>query len=296
MSEEEKIEQSANNDPPPTEGMNENSSHQNIQQPETTERQLQTNEMEVHKHPHHVTHKKKWTEYLLEFFMLFLAVFLGFVAENYREHLVNRETEKRNIESFVSNLREDSISLVRSIEVNEKRQNFLDSLILLKTSNQPEPVFSKHFIYYMLKLGYVNYFVSNESTFEQMKSSGSLRLISHHEVLDSILKYQMIYSNVRRQGEICIMWWNKSIEKISETIDLIPLARLGSNPLLGVTYTELESIQLPKFPSEESVLRSYYNWRMNEKIAQGYYNELLHQQLGYLRVLITFLNSQYHLD
>ncbi len=23
--------------------------------------------MEVHKHPHPVTHKKKWTEYLLEF-------------------------------------------------------------------------------------------------------------------------------------------------------------------------------------------------------------------------------------
>jgi hypothetical protein len=42
--------------------------------------------MEVHKHPHHVAHKKKWSEYLLEFFMLFLAVFLGFIAENVREH------------------------------------------------------------------------------------------------------------------------------------------------------------------------------------------------------------------
>jgi len=38
--------------------------------------------MEVHKHPHNVTHKKKWGEYFLEFLMLFLAVFLGFVAEN----------------------------------------------------------------------------------------------------------------------------------------------------------------------------------------------------------------------
>jgi len=46
--------------------------------------------MEVHKHPHHVTHKKKWTEYLLEFFMLFLAVFLGFVADNIRENSVER--------------------------------------------------------------------------------------------------------------------------------------------------------------------------------------------------------------
>jgi len=40
--------------------------------------------MEVHKHPHHVMHKKKWGEYLLEFLMLFLAVFLGFVAKSLR--------------------------------------------------------------------------------------------------------------------------------------------------------------------------------------------------------------------
>ena len=33
--------------------------------------------MEVHKHPHHITHKKKWREYFLEFFMIFVAVFLA---------------------------------------------------------------------------------------------------------------------------------------------------------------------------------------------------------------------------
>ena len=53
----------------------------------------ETANMEVHKHPHHVTHKKKWEEYILEFAMLFLAVFLGFIAENQREHYVDK---KRN--------------------------------------------------------------------------------------------------------------------------------------------------------------------------------------------------------
>jgi hypothetical protein len=46
--------------------------------------------MDVHKHPHQVMHKKKGGEYLLECFMLFLAVFLGFVAENIREASVER--------------------------------------------------------------------------------------------------------------------------------------------------------------------------------------------------------------
>ena len=61
-----------------------NSPEQTIEstQPQTQNSQQQIENMEVHKHPHHVTHKKKWAEYLLEFFMLFLAVFLGFLAEN----------------------------------------------------------------------------------------------------------------------------------------------------------------------------------------------------------------------
>jgi len=59
--------------------------------------------MEVH-HSHHPTHKKKWTEYLLEFFMLFLAVFLGFVAENIREHSVECSREKQYMQSMVEDL------------------------------------------------------------------------------------------------------------------------------------------------------------------------------------------------
>ena len=64
-----------------------------VSKPAIINDQSSTENMEVHKHPHHITHKKKWGEYLLEFFMLFLAVFLGFVAENFREHQVEHQRE-----------------------------------------------------------------------------------------------------------------------------------------------------------------------------------------------------------
>ncbi len=73
--------------------------------------------MEVHKHPHHVTHKKKWGEYLLEFFMLFLAVFLGFLAENLREHQIEKEREKQFIESFVEDLKSDTATIYNMLIV-----------------------------------------------------------------------------------------------------------------------------------------------------------------------------------
>jgi hypothetical protein len=55
--------------------------------------------MEVH-HPHHPTHKKKWSEYIIEFVMLFTAVTLGFFAENVREHqVIEHKTPKLGIYS-----------------------------------------------------------------------------------------------------------------------------------------------------------------------------------------------------
>lgn len=47
--------------------------------------------MEVHHHPdlHHKPKKRK--EYFLEFLMIFLAVTMGFIAENVREHFAEEK-------------------------------------------------------------------------------------------------------------------------------------------------------------------------------------------------------------
>src|SRR5689334_12532902 len=74
--------------------------------------------MEVHKHPHHVTHKKKFGEYLLEFFMLFLAVFLGFIAENVRENIVEKERTERYMHAMVENLKYDTTRYGRTLRAN----------------------------------------------------------------------------------------------------------------------------------------------------------------------------------
>ena len=70
--------------------------------------------MEVHAHTH--TPRKKWAHYFWEFLMLFLAVFCGFLAENFREHQVEHRREKKFMVSMVEDLRKDSAFLALSIE------------------------------------------------------------------------------------------------------------------------------------------------------------------------------------
>ncbi len=65
--------------------------------------------MEVHQHSH--TPRKKWTHYLWEFLMLFLAVFCGFLAENFREHQVEKERGKQYILSLYEDLKTDTARL-----------------------------------------------------------------------------------------------------------------------------------------------------------------------------------------
>ena len=63
--------------------------------------------------------------------MLFLAVFCGFLAENIREHSIERHREKEFMQTMISDLQEDTVSLSRLIIDYKKKGIQLDSLIYL---------------------------------------------------------------------------------------------------------------------------------------------------------------------
>ena len=150
----------------------------------------ETENMEVHKHPHHVTHKKKWGEYLLEFFMLFLAVFLGFVAENIRENSVERHREKEYIKSLASDLNSDIKIVESGIGYNIAMVKGKDSLVQLinrgiTTSSQVDTFYALHKAY----VGINRQYPFSKATLIQLLNAGNLRLIQNKDVADSIALY-----------------------------------------------------------------------------------------------------------
>ncbi len=70
--------------------------------------------MEVHHHPELHHKHKKWKDYFLEFLMIFLAVTMGFIAENIREHFVLKKHEKEYMVSLVRDLNNDIAGLTKS--------------------------------------------------------------------------------------------------------------------------------------------------------------------------------------
>ncbi|MEI6087454.1 MAG: hypothetical protein WCR66_07705 [Bacteroidota bacterium] len=144
--------------------------------------------MEIHKHPHHVTHKKKWGEYMLEFFMLFLAVFLGFLAENIREHNVEKDREKEYMVTLLEDLKSDTALLKHTVKYWENINYNIDSVtdaIQLPLSNIDLRKTYKHI---NNALDYFS-FSYNQRTTVQLKNAGGFRLLRNKIVANKIIDY-----------------------------------------------------------------------------------------------------------
>ncbi len=143
--------------------------------------------MEVHHHSH--SSRKKWTHYLWEFLMLFLAVFCGFLAEYQLEHKIEKEKGTQFIRSFYNDLKTDTAEFSRLIDIYEKkrgafskRNECFDSLSLhISTVNPCIANLIKN------SLGFPD-FVNADQTLLQLKNAGGLRLLNQADA-DSILDY-----------------------------------------------------------------------------------------------------------
>ena len=149
----------------------------------------ETQTMEVH-HPHNPGHKKKWSEYLLEFFMLFLAVFLGFLAENYREHLADKERIEQYMHTMVENLKYDTTRCGGTRKANEALVNRLDSFrVEINRAIKGEINANKLYYNYLL-IGRTLYHATfNTAALTQIQSSGTLPLAKNDTLINEILDY-----------------------------------------------------------------------------------------------------------
>jgi len=179
--------------------------------------------MEIHHQHHHdhLQHKEKlWKHYAIEFFMLFLAVFCGFLAENQREHMVETRREKQYMKSLLDDLKHDTAEINGAVSlINHYFDPVLTKSIAL--------LYLEHFSDSTIKEMYETVpkstrfftitFQNNTTT--QLKNSGNLRLIRNKEVTDSLAKY-----------------WNECDYLINTQLDSYEAARIRSKELVFLLF------------------------------------------------------------
>jgi len=162
----------------------------------------ETENMEVHAHDLHKAPGGGWKHYIFEFLMLFLAVFCGFLAENFREHQVEKEREEKFIKNLVEDLKQDTIAFGKNINYISVLLEKDDSLINLLNSPDVKKIGSA--LYYTGRLSSRSTPLAiNDATIQQLKNSGGFRLIQNEEVAKKIMEYynRSVFINYLQQVE-----------------------------------------------------------------------------------------------
>jgi hypothetical protein len=252
--------------------------------------------MEVHKHPHDVMHKKNWREYILEFSMLFLAVFLGFLAENWREHIAEGKRAKEYAITLLQDIKNDTLEMNNTIARYEKYMATVDSLLNYKEANGVDAIPGGAIYYYGLNSVINAYRMSfNTSTMEQLKYSGNLRYFGKVALKNKISEYDNEVNKFMLRQEIELVYAGTINEywKLFDYETIVRMRRTINDASLRKEFIKTDYPLLTKDPVAIKQFLGFCNVR---RVNWGIrIRDNINPLLSKGRELIALLKKEYHL-
>ena len=252
--------------------------------------------MEVHHHAHHGHEKKTWKNYIWEFFMLFLAVLCGSLAELQIEHYIENKREKQYIEALIMDLKADTASIKSTIINNEARELYLDSLLVVSNLDLKENANAKQLVRLFMRSAFRPAHVPSSIAIEQLKNTGSFRLFNHKMgVADSILRYEklnerIITHNDLYQNDLSLVW--QAFYPICD----VKIFRDTTYATFTSTKRSLTDKPVPPLHLSQEKL-SVFTGHITRQVLINAANRLLLENQNKKAIsLINFLEKEYHLN
>jgi hypothetical protein len=247
--------------------------------------------MEVHHHP--TIEKKNFKEYFLEFLMIFLAVTMGFFAENIREHLSDKNKEIKYVESFVRDLKADTADINHVLIKNKKKDKAFDSLLLLSSENLNNLQLSKTFIAYLYKVTFDVLHHPANTAITQIKNTGSMALFNHNGIIDSMLEYDEYNTTLIEYNNLYLKDFDALWEAIYPVVDI----KLFVDTSYGNIQTrQLTQKQTPPLNLNKEIMALLTGHLTRQLLLNSVTINLASKQYNRAISLIAFLSKEYHLQ
>jgi hypothetical protein len=161
--------------------------------------------MEVHHHPQLEHKRRPVKEYLLESFMIFIAVMMGFIAENIRQDIDNNQQVKQLTSQLIQDLKADTVELntihngdVQLLKANDSLYFFLQQpLAKADTKKIQQLVLDSHSIWFFHPSGGAIAAIKNQlhlKGFSNSKIIGHIaRYEGHIELMRTLLDISLVY-------------------------------------------------------------------------------------------------------
>lgn len=223
--------------------------------------------------------------------MLFLAISLGFLADNYREKLSEKSKEKEYIFSMIEDVIEDRINIKEVIKTNNQRVIYLDSFLnICFNFRETDIEIMKLNQYFSQVLIHPEFIAPTELTMQQLKNAGGMRLIKSKEAINEIIRYDNKLKKIANQRLYYENYQNKAIDigtKIFNLQKLIITLRNPNNDLIPENFELIDS--------DELKIRELGNSVAMYKGIIEYYIILLKEMDKQGELLIYSLKSEYKL-
>jgi len=202
--------------------------------------------MEVHHHPHVPNNPKPWKEYLIEGLMIFVAVTLGYGAENVREHYVNKHKGIISVQNLYKDLKDDSLSYKNSI----KNRNFQDSCFEVisnlfdenKIKNEIPTVYAAHSCISLRMIPSMN-----TMALDQIKSSGALNYIEDDKLKEMIQSYSSDANGLKLREQREFNFIDRMIDPITTTrFEYKYFQKIGNSNFYILNNKIITNIKVPE--------------------------------------------------
>ena len=254
--------------------------------------------MEVHAHTHPSTssgHRKKWTHYFWEFLMLFLAVFCGFLAENQREHMIEHQRAKVYAANLYEELKKDTTTLNTTINNHTTAYGKLDSFCLLSTEKEKRNITNGMLYYYSGYITMVNFFSSNNTTIEQLKGSGNLRLMSNN-VSQKISEYDKKNSELENEYRLSRIEFEKMETLYFKIFDGYFYQLITGGTGYKVNRDSVFILNPPLVNDDTKLMKEFIGWVKFEAGIYKSQNSTYHIPIKESAIeLLALLKKEYHL-
>ena len=251
--------------------------------------------MEVHHHPH--AGKKKFKEYFLEGLMIFVAVTVGFFAENLRVKLEENKKERQIIGTLGRDLNKDTARLNYLINVYipayhawvDSSHLYIDSISLRGNERRISKA--------LFNATYWDTYTPPEIALSNLKTSGSFDLIRNEKVKEAILNFSATVNDFNKYSEFILA--------VEHSVDTSLTTLIGRD----VMRKFLDGLTVHHFFLDDSDVPGTIIFKTYDKSAfQKFVNKLdqadfeIHDILGFYQnqlaedsKLLALLNDEYHL-
>jgi hypothetical protein len=257
--------------------------------------------MEVHHHSSPApggthTARKKWTHYLWEFLMLFLAVFCGFLAENKREHMVEKQRAKVYAANLYEELKKDTADFNTTINNHITVIGKLDSFCLFSAEKASRNITNGMLYYFSAYTTSVNFFISNNTTIEQLKSSGNLRIMGN-DVSQKISEYSKKLNELENEYRLSRTEFGKIEDLYFRIFDGYTTRRLSpGGSIYDVNRDSVFKLNLPLINDDPKLMKEFTGWLKFESFIYSSQNTRHHIPIKQLATeLVVLLKKEYHL-